>query len=134
MLSLNGARLEFYDLLESFDIDNVSLRFFDREHYSYGKYPMNVFSLSIDDKSFTYISTGDYDLVSVEAKALLYHSENLFVGTGGNTKYYRFDMRLPDIKCINYAEKDRLTDGASTYYNSLGAEFNYIEKPVRVDK
>ena len=134
MLSLNGARLEFYDLLESFDIDNVSLCFFDREHYSYGKYPMNVFSLSIDDKSFTYISTGDYDLVSVEAKALLYHSENLFVGTGGNTKYYRFDMRLPDIKCINYADKDRLTDGASTYYDSLGAEFNYIEKPVRVDK
>ena len=134
MLSLNGASLEFYNLLESIEIDEVKLCFFDREHYSYGKYPMNVFSVTLSDKSLTYISTGDYELVSVEAKALLYHTEYLFVGTGGNTKYYQFNMRLPEIKSINYAEADRLTDGATEYYSSLGAEFNYIEKPVRVDE
>ena len=134
MLMLNGASLEFYDLLESLDIDEATLCFFDREHYSYGKYPMNVFSLAMSDKSLTYISSGDYELVSVEAKALLYHSEHLFVGTGGNTKYYRFDMRLPEIKSINCAENGRLTDSASEYYTSLGVEFNYIEKPTRVDE
>ena len=132
MLELWGAELRFYDLLESIEFNDCSLRFFDRHPYSYGEYPMNVFSFAAKNKSYTYISSGKYDNVSADSKALLYNSEHLFIGSG-NAKYYKFDMILPDIKSINYAESNRLKEEALEYYKSLGADLNLINAPIVVD-
>ena len=127
MLELWGAELRFYNLLERMELDEYSVCFFDRQPYKYGEYPMNVFSVNIEGQSYTYITSGNYDFVNADSKALLYNSENLFIGTGGNVKFYKFDMILPKIKTINYAEDGRLTKDALEYYASSGAEINLIE-------
>ena len=127
MLELWGAELRFYNLLELMELDEYSVCFFDRQPYKYGEYPMNVFSVNIEGQSYTYITSGNYDFVNADSRALLYSSENLFIGTGGNVKFYKFDMILPRIKTINYAEDGRLTKDALEYYASSGAEINLIK-------
>ena len=133
-LSLWGARLEFYEMIDKILFDDYSLRFFNRNPYEYGEYPMNVFNIYGIDKTYTYISAGDYNMLNIESKAALYNCENLFVGTGGNTKYYKFDMLLPRIKSINYAEEERLTETATNYYISMNADINLIKSSKKIDE
>jgi hypothetical protein len=82
------------------------------------------------DVKYTYLSVCKYEELSASAKALLYNSENLIIGSIGNSKYYIFDMILPDIKKIYYFDDGRLGSDTVKYYESSGAEVSKITTPL----
>lgn len=125
-----GIELELYDLIENINFGKYSYRLFDKVDYAYGEHPANVFQIRSSDKSFTYVSVCEYDKLSASAKALLFNSENLLIGTVGNSNYYLFDMRLPDIGRIYFYDTGRITDEAGEYYKNKGALAYLTKTPV----
>lgn len=124
--------IKFYDLIEYVPLGEYEYRLFDKADYTYGKYPSNTFEIRKNDKSITYVSVCEYTELSASAKALLYNSENLVIGSIGNSNYYIFDMRLPDIENLYYYDEGRLTDEALDYYKTNGASVKLTETPLDI--
>ena len=129
LLSEYGAHLEFYEPRKYVSIGEYKYRLFEKEDYTYGKSPQNVFEIVLSDKRITYITPGEYDNLTASAKALLYHTENLIIGTYSSTEKHVFNMRLPDIKQIYFHENGRLTEDALDYYKEKGASTNLVKTP-----
>ena len=121
---------ELYEKIEYINLGEYRYRLFDKVDYVYGKYPENVFEIVYNDESMTYVSACEYIYISPSAKALLFNSENLIIGTIGNANYYLFDMHLPNIENIYYFDDGRITDKASSYYKEKGASMHCIKTPL----
>ena len=132
LLSEYGTKLEFYNLVEYVELGGYRYRLFDKTAYRYGEYPSNVFEIANDDARITYVSTCKYSNLSASAKALIYNSENLLIGTIGNSNYYIFDMKLPKLKNIYYYDDGRLTDEATDFYKEKGASMQCTKTPVSI--
>ena len=130
VLSRYGTCLEFYDKIEYISFGDYQYRLFDKVDYTYGKYPENVFEIVYNDERITYVSVCDYSYLSPSAKALMFNSDNLIIGSVGNTNYYLFEMHLPEIENIFYFDEGRITDKASTYYKEKGASMHCIKTPL----
>ena len=127
-----GTKLEFYEMLDYVTFGEYKYRLIDKVDYVYGKYPSNVYEVSFGSESFTYVSVCEYDNLSVSAKALLFNSENLLIGTVGNSNYYLFNMHLPKIRNIYYFDAGRLTDDAMNYYKEKGASVKLTKTPLSI--
>lgn len=125
-----GARLEIYDLLDYVELGEYRYRLFEKVDYYYGEYPSNVYEIVADEESFAYVSVCEYENLSPSARALLWNSQNLLIGTVGNSNYYIFDMRLSDIDNIYFYDDGRLTDEAEKYYKEKGASIHCIKTPI----
>ena len=132
LLSDYGTSLEFYDLRKYIEFGDIRYRLFEKVDYIYGKYPSNVFEIVKDEDRFTYLSVCDYDLLSPSAKALIFNSEKMIIGSIGNNKYYIFDMKLPSINRIIYFDDGRLTSEAENYYKEKGASIENIKTPFSI--
>lgn len=132
LTSRYGTCIEFYNLYQSISFGEYEYRLFDKVDYIYGKYPANVYEITVEEEHYTYLSVCEYDILSPSAKALLYNSENLIIGSIGNTNYYLFDMKLPKIKNILYYDSGRLTDEAVEYYKEKGASVHCTQTPIDI--
>ena len=130
LLSGYGTRLEFYELLSYIDFGEYRYRLFEKVDYTYGEYPSNVYEVVVGNERYTYLSTCKYEDLSSSSRALIYNSENLIIGSIGNSKYYIFDMRLPDIDKIMYFDEGRLTDDAAKFYKEKEALVRCIKTPI----
>ena len=111
---------------------NYKYRLFNKVDYIYGAYPESVYEIVCDEKSITYLSVCDYGSLSPSAKHFLFNSKNLIVGSIGNTRYYTFDMRLPEVDIIYYYDEGRLTEEATNYYKNKGVPMHLIKTPVEI--
>ena len=134
LLSGYGTRLEFYELLSYIDFGEYRYRLFEKVDYTYGEYPSNVYEVVVGNERYTYLSTCKYEDLSSSSRALIYNSENLIIGSIGNSKYYIFDMRLPDIDKIMYFDEGRLTDDAAEFYKEKEALVRCIKTPISLTK
>ena len=130
LLSDYGTSLEFYGMTEYISFGEYKFRLFEKVDYRYGEYPENVYEVVCNDQRFTYLSVCKYEDLSVSAKALIWNSENLLIGTIGNSNYYIFDMRIDDIEKIYFYDDGRLTDDAENYYKEKGASVICTQSPV----
>ena len=130
LLSDYGTELEFYDILEYVACGEYRYRLFEKVDYYYGEYPSNVYEITTDGEKFTYLSVCKYEDLSASAKALIWNSENLLIGTIGNSNYYIFDMRIDDIEKIYYYDDSRLTEEAENYYKEKGASVCCTKSPI----
>ena len=130
LLSEYGTSLAFYEMLEYVDLGEYEFRAFNKVDYDYGKYPENVFEIICGEERYTYLSVCEYDNLPASAKALIFNSENLIIGSIGNTNYYLFEMRLPNVTAIYTFDEGRLTDEALEYYNKKGVSVNYTKTPL----
>lgn len=127
-----GTHIEFYDEIEYLDFGEYRYRLLNKTDYTYGKYPANVFEIVLDEERVTYTSVCDYDNLSPSAKALIFNSQNLLIGTIGNSNYYLFDMHLPKVNNVYFCDEGRLTDEALEYYNKKGASTLYVKTPLSI--
>ena len=127
-----GTSLEFYDLLTYINLGKCKYRLFEKADYKYGTSIQNAYEIVSFGNRIVYVSPCEYDSFSYSAKALLYNSENLIIGTTKSTTKYYFNMHLPSIKCIYYYGNDRLTEGAAEYYMKKGALTKSIKTPVSI--
>ena len=125
-----GATLEFYDIVEYLEFGEYKYRLFEKVDYYYGEYPTNVYEIVLGEQRFTYVSVCKYEDLSASARALIWNSSNLLIGTVGNSNYYIFDMRIADIDRIYYADDGRLTDDAEAYYKEKGASVYCTKSPI----
>lgn len=129
LLESYGASLEFYDILEYVNLGEYHYRLFEKVDYYYGEHPSNVFEIVGESDSFTYLSVCKYEDLSASSRALIWNSDNLLIGTIGNSNYYIFDMRLPSVRNIYYYDDGRLTEDAKTHYEEKGASIHCIKTP-----
>ena len=132
LLSEYGTDMEFYDCIDYISFGNYKYRLFNKVDYIYGAYPESVYEIVCDEKSITYLSVCDYGSLSPSAKHFLFNSKNLIVGSIGNTRYYTFDMRLPEVDIIYYYDEGRLTEEATNYYKNKGVPMHLIKTPVEI--
>ncbi len=132
LLSLYGTDMVFYDLHETISFGGAEYILYDRNYYQYGDSQSNVFLIRDNRGEHVYLSSCDYDLLSFEAKALLFHSRNIYLGSIKNTKLYPFDLILPDVESINIADPTRLDTNAEAYYKEKGASINITKTPVNI--
>ena len=132
LLSLSGAELLFTNDGEFLGFGENTYRLYDRNPYVYGEYPKNVFAISRDDERYVYISACDYENINAESKMLLYQSEDIFIGTLGNSVYYHFDFLLPSAKHIYYSDEARISTDAKEYYDKKGVSTKYVETPFDI--
>lgn len=125
-----GTSMKFYDLIEYIDFGEYRYRLFEKVDYVYGEYPSNVFEIITNNSRYTYVSVCEYESLSASAKALIYNSENLLIGTVGNSKYYIFDMKIPKLNKIYYYDDGRLTEDATKYYEEKGVEIGCEKSPI----
>ena len=130
LLEVYGARLEFYGILDYVELGENRYRLFEKVDYYYGEYPANVYEIVTKDGEFTYVSVCEYENLAASARALIWNSENLLIGTVGNSNYYLFDMRLDKMQKIYYSDDGRLTDSAEEYYNEKGVSIHCIKSPI----
>lgn len=130
LLSGYGAKMEFYESLTYVTLGEYKYRLFQKNDYTYGEYPENVYEIVYGDERFTYLSVCEYDLLSPSSYHVMNNTENLFIGSIGNTNYYIFDKRLPDIRNIYYYDEGRLTPEAQEYYEKIGASTHCVKTPV----
>ena len=128
-----GARLEFYDTLEYLEFGEYKYRLFEKVDYYYGEYPSNVYEIVLGNQRFTYVSVCKYEDLSASSRALIWNTDNLLIGTVGNSNYYIFDMRIADIERIYYSDDGRLTDDAEAYYKEKGASVYCTKSPVSLE-
>ena len=125
-----GTFLEFYEPHQYIEFGEYKYCLFNKCDYTYGKSPSNVFEIVCEDARFTYVSACEYDRLSPSAKALLYNSEKLIIGTSANQNEYIFNFVLPEVSYIYYHEEWRLSDIAKEYYNKKGASTNLVKTPL----
>ena len=129
LLSGYGTTMECYDIVEYLYFGEYRYSLFEKVDYVYGEYPSNVYQLVVGEEKYTYLSPCKYSSLSASARALVWNSENLIIGTVGNSNYYIFDMRIESIKEISYFDDGRLSDGASEYYKNNGASVRCTKTP-----
>ena len=129
LLSDYGTYLEFYEARTYIDVGEYQYCLFEKDDYTYGESPANVFEIVLGKESFTYVSACDYSSLSPSGKALLFNTENLIIGsTTGNQD--DFEMLLPDIKCIYLSDGATLSHSAKEYYNEKGASTKNVKTPL----
>ena len=132
MLSLYGTDMRFYNDMENVVFGKYTYKLYGRDGYKYGVMPSNLFTVSDSSSTYTYVSTCEYENLNTDSKMILYNSKYLFVGTVGNSKYYLFDMYLPDIKNIYYGDKGRIASDVNEYYTKQGASVEYVSEPFSI--
>lgn len=132
LLSSYGTRLEFYEQRKYVDLGEYKYRLFEKSDYKYGATRQSVFEIVNNEDRITYLTPCEYSDLSPSAKALLYNSENLIIGTLKSSSKYTFDMRLPDIKNIYCNGKSAITDEANDFYKSKGASTSFVKTPINI--
>ena len=132
LLSYYGASLKFYDPLNAVALGEYEYRLFEKSDYKYGESVRNVYEIRDFDKKVVYVSACEYDELSHSAKALLFNSENLIIGTTTSSTKYFFEMHLPNINNIFYYGDRRLTEEAAEYYKEKGASTKSVKTPVDI--
>ena len=127
-----GTDMEFYDIVDYMELGEYKFRLIEKVDYTYGKYPKNMYEIVLRDERFIYLSACEYGTLSPSAKAFLYNSKILIIGSIGNSKYYLFDMRLPDLREIYYYDLGRLTEDAEEYYKEKGVPTHCIKTPIEL--
>ena len=130
LLAGYGTYLEFYEPLKYVELGDYEYCLFDKCDYTYGKSPENAFQIKCGDSRFAYVSACEYELLSPSAKALIYQSESLIIGTSSNKNEYIFEIISPNIEDIYFHEDWRISDGAKDYYNKKGASTNLVKTPL----
>ena len=131
-LSLYGTYMVFYDTNQALKFGEFEYVLYNRNFYQYGDYPSNVFKISDSQGEYVYLSSCDYDLLNFKAKAVLYQSRNVYLGSIKNSKYYPFNLVLPEVESINITDASRLDDNTMNYYKEKGASINLIKTPVDI--
>lgn len=131
-LSLSGAEMVFTYDGETLVFGEYAYRSYNRNPYKYGEYPENAFQITADENKYAYVSACNYEELNAETKMLLFNSQNVFVGTVGNTKYYLFDMHLPLVKHIYYGDEGRIKEEADNFYKNKGASTQYVKTPIDI--
>ena len=132
LLSSYGTYLEFYDQREYVYLGQCRYRLFEKTDYTYAASPQNVYEIVYGDERITYLSYCEYENLSASAKALLFNSENLIIGTPNATKKYIFEMDIPDLVNIYCTDLDLISDEAQDYYNKKGASTSSVKTPVNI--
>jgi competence protein ComEC len=132
LLSGYGAYLEFYDQRKYVELGKYKYRLFEKVDYTYAASPQNVYEIVCDDERITYLSCCEYDKLSVSAKALLFNSEKLIIGTSSGTNKYYFEMRLPDLTDIYCSDLAVISEETREYYNKKGASTSSVKTPVNI--
>lgn len=132
LLSSYGTRMKFYEERTYLELGEYRYRLFEKADYKYDMPVQNVYEIVLSDQRVTYVSACEYTELSNSAKALLFNSKNLIIGTTKNTSKYIFDMRLPDIEKIYYYDIGRLTEDALKYYKKTGAITKKVKTPVGI--
>ena len=130
MLADYGTYLEFYDPLNYVKLGEYKYCLFDKSDYTYGKSPANAFQVICDDKRIAYVSACEYELLSPSAKALIYQSQTLIIGTSSSKSQYIFEILSPNIEQIYSHEDWRIGDSAKVYYNKKGASTKIVKTPL----
>ena len=124
--------MKFYEERTYLELGEYRYRLFEKADYKYDMPVQNVYEIVLSDQRVTYVSACEYTELSNSAKALLFNSKNLIIGTTKNTSKYIFDMRLPDIEKIYYYDIGRLTEEAREYYKKSGAITKKVKTPVGI--
>ncbi len=130
MLSIYGTDLSFYRDEDAVSDKDMTYRLHDREGYTYGVVPMNVFTVTIKDNSYTYLSSGETEFLSQEAKMVLQNSKNIIIGTPSTYDKSEFYMLLPNIENIYKHTDKKLAERAEDYFKEKGASIKSIETPI----
>ena len=130
LLSEYGTSLEFYEPLSYVKFGEYEYCLFDKCDYTYGNSPANAFEIVWCDKRFTYVSACRYDLLSPSAKALIYHSETLIIGTSASKSDYIFNFVLPELNHLYCHEDWRVSESAMDYYNRKGVPTELVKTPL----
>lgn len=130
LLAGYGTYLEFYEPLYYVKFGDYKYCLFDKCDYTYGKSPANAFEIVYGEKRFAYVSACDYELLSPSAKALLYQSETLIIGTSTSQSAYIFNFVLPELKHLYSHEEWRIGESAKEYYKEKGASTELVKTPL----
>ena len=130
LLSDYGTYLEFYKPRNYIDVGKYRYCLFEKDDYTYGESPANVFEIVTGGKSITYVSHCDYGVLSPSGKALLYNTEYLIIGTSNSDSIDDFNMLLPKIKYIYHSTEGIISDSASEYYDKKGASTRLVKTPM----
>ena len=130
LLADYGTYLEFYKPRRYIDIGEYQYCLFDKDDYTYGKSPKNVFEIVIGDTSLVYVSACEYQALSPSGKAILQNAENLIIGTATDRSLDDFNMHLPKINCIYYSTEGAIDASAEDYYNKKGASTRLVKTPL----
>lgn len=129
LLSEYGTYLEFYEARSYIDVGEYQYCLFEKDDYTYGESPANVFEIVSGNESFTYVSACDYSTLSPSGKALLFNTEYLIIGSATGTQE-SFEMLLPNIKYIYLSDGATLSYSAKEYYKEKGASTNNVKTPL----
>lgn len=130
LLAHYGTYLEFYEPLNYLKFGEYKYCLFDKCDYTYGKSPANVFEIVYGEKRFAYVSACEYELLSPSAKALLYRSESLIIGTSTSRSEYIFNFVLPEVEHLYSHEDWRVSESAKEYYERKGASTELVKTPL----
>ena len=129
LLSEYGTYLEFYVARSYIDVGEYQYCLFEKDDYTYGESPANVFEIVSGNDSFTYVSACDYSTLSPSGKALLFNTEYLIIGSATGTQE-SFEMLLPNIKYIYLSDGATLSYSTKEYYKEKGASTNNVKTPL----
>ena len=132
LLSKYGTRLEFYNMLEYINLGEYRYRLFEKAHYTYGITVQNVYEVVYNNSRITYLTPHKYSELSPSAKHLLNKTENLIIGTMGDSNQYSFQTMLPELKNIYYYNDQILSDNAKENYEKRGASMHCIKTPLSI--
>ncbi len=131
LLSLYGTDLFFYDSLETLKFGQFKFRGYYNKPYSYGDDVLNVFTVSDDESTYTYISGGKYSDVNADSKMLLTSSKYIIIGNQSR-KANEFDMKLGKAETIYCHESCVFSSASYSYYTKKGIPIEFIETPVSI--
>ncbi len=131
LLSLYGTDLFFYDDLETLKFGQFKFRGYYNQPYKYGEDILNVFTVSDDINTYTYISGGKYSNVNADSKMLLTSSKHLIIGTQGRSTD-EFDMKLSKAEAIYCRDSGILSSDSYAYYTKKGIPIEFIETPISI--
>ena len=129
LLSEYGTYLEFYEACRYIDVGEYQYCLFEKDDYTYGESPANVFEIVAGNESFTYASACDYSALSPSGKALLFNTECLIIGSATGTQE-DFELLLPNIKYIYLSDGATLSHSAKEYYKEKGASTKNVKTPL----
>ena len=124
-----GTYLEFYEARNYIDIGEYQYCLFEKEDYTYGDSPANVFEIVVGNESLTYVSACDYSTLSPSGKALLFNTESLIIGSATGTQE-SFELLLPNIRYIYLSDGATLSYSAKEYYKEKGASTKNVKTPL----
>lgn len=121
-LSLIGASLDFYESAEAIQIGEIKYRQIDRTLYSDVIAPTSIYTLTINDNVYCYLSEGALEHLPQYSSAYVYQSDYIILGASGEgySSSFSFEIISESIKGIYYAKTTRISEYAKEYYNNKG--------------